>query len=1340
MAPREPMATTLSGFVEILEAAEHHVFVGGWLRISEVLLAAGPPLLRLRADDGWSASWPLRRLTARTDLPATDSLPAGLGFRLLVPCPIPDGPVTADLSLGGEVAVLGPGPQIPAPFRPRGALEPPIRAGLHGWMVDLPGRMPMLLVEDCFRVPLRLDQARPDVLLDTGEGDRPLGFRIPLETLAAAVRASDPAATLLDGAARALTLVAGRVEMAEQVLKLARSVDGRLERAGPAEISGWATELDAGEDPVEVDILLDGTRWATVPADTPRPDLSQNGVGDWLRGGVFRTVMPWLHPGEGGVPRLVVRAAHGRRELPPGPEPGSLEPLRPHRGRLLQALPEDRPTRVCVVIPADAPDAALNRCVEAVLRYTGAPARLVLAAPKARTGSLAVWTTRPGILLHGVVGRPSRLDLLIAGIALAEGEDVVLLDPGTVVGPGWLDGLRIAALAGPRTGTVTPLCSDAAAFSAPEPDAENLPPGWLTEADMARLARQASLGAFPPLPLGGGFCLYIRHACLAAIGAPDPEDHAGVETALAAFCLRAARAGFENLLDDRTLVGRAGSGAVPPDMDRLASRYPEVALAGQRLRSSAAMLAIRWRLRRALEDVHACGGTPRQRLLFVISTEAGGTPQTNRDLMEALSDRYEGWVLRCDGPTLEVARYDGGVVETWRLEQPVDPVTHRSGAYDERVADILLRHGIELVHIRHLAWHSTGLPALCRRLGIPVVLSFHDFYAVCPSVKLLDAEGQYCGGRCTTGEADCAPELWERAELPLLRGRFVHRWRAMMEEATTACDAFVTTSASAAAILQENLPSLAARGIRVIPHGRDFPCFEPPAGPPGEAEPLRILCPGHLSNAKGAALIDAIAELDSSGALEFHILGTPGAQLAAPRPNVVQHGAYARAEFQDRVRRIRPHLGAVLSIWPETYCHTLTECWAAGLPVLTTALGAQGERVAETGAGWVAETADPQALLALLLCLRGNPAAWQERSAAVEAWQCGAGGHRDTRSMAASYDLLYRELLEARRAFRAPAPSPMPRLVLAIRRRNGAAPRLAPAERNRSDRPLIFRQIEPSYPFGEVSAGRADAVFIPPGAIATVEAPELLARCRSAGLPLVIEVENADLPAWTGGPAAAALRAAVEEGAARVVAIDDTARTALAASGIAALPGGVDLPGELWLRPSNIPVAPRGEGEALRLLLLGSQPAARAMLHSVLEDLEVLGIAEAVTAEGELGPQAAALPPEEEVAVLRALARGCVLALLPDSPASGEADRHVLAAAALGLPLLRHAGAGETPGEARNGALALPGDPAAWLRAIAELVVDTPSRAAMAQQARRHAQSAIRPAGVAGITESLLMG
>jgi hypothetical protein len=41
------------------------------------------------------------------------------------------------------------------------------------------------------------------------------------------------------------------------------------------------------------------------------------------------------------------------------------------------------------------------------------------------------------------------------------------------------------------------------------------------------------------------------------------------------------------------------------------------------------------------------------------------------------------------------------------------------------------------------------------------------------------------------------------------------------------------------------------------------------------------------------------------------------------------------------------------SLWPETWCYTLTQAWQAGLNMLVFDIGTPADRVRRTGRGWV---------------------------------------------------------------------------------------------------------------------------------------------------------------------------------------------------------------------------------------------------------------------------------------------------------------------------------------------------------------------------------------------------
>lgn len=379
--------------------------------------------------------------------------------------------------------------------------------------------------------------------------------------------------------------------------------------------------------------------------------------------------------------------------------------------------------------------------------------------------------------------------------------------------------------------------------------------------------------------------------------------------------------------------------------------------------------------------------------------------------MTALSGRVECFVLHSNGSAISISFFDGEVLvelEKQVLRTPVEAFPHRSSAYDEAVAGWLVRYAIDLVHIRHIAWHGLGIADVAKVLGIPVVFSFHDFYSVCPTVKLLDESNVHCAGRCTATPGECRVELWDSENFPPLKNEAVFDWRANMRSALEKCDAFITTSEHARRLVVDSFPFLAERSFGVIPHGRDFERFGTASAPIVQHEPLRLLLLGGISIAKGGRLLEALAKLAPSENIEIHVLGTVSGDIVLPQ-HVQVHGPYLRDEVVDKIDAIRPHLGAVLSIWPETYCHTLTELWAAGVPVVGFDVGAVGERIRESGAGWLVEMSS-LSLANFLRELRRHPERQEEKVSQVIEWQRRAVRENSCRAMSDAYFDIYGQL------------------------------------------------------------------------------------------------------------------------------------------------------------------------------------------------------------------------------------------------------------------------------------------------------------------------------------------
>jgi len=1016
----------------------------------------------------------------------------------------------------------------------------------------------------------------------------------------------------------------------------------------------------------------------------------------------------------------------------------------PVPGALLERLAARAP--VTVVVPIHNAAADLAVCLDALVRNTTVPCELLLiddASTDPAVGEvLARHAGRPGVRVLrndrnlGFTGTVNRGFDETAG-------DVVLLNSDAEVGPRWLENLLLAVHADDRIATATAVSDNAGAFSVPRPGPRNPTPAWLGHDEVARLVTRTSARIAPRTPTGNGFCLYVRRAALDAVGTFDvarfPRGY-GEEND---FCMRALHAGWTHVVDDATHVAHRREASFGPEKLQLMkdgraqvdARFPDYTAKVRAFLSSPELRAVQERVDRAFAD-DAARWAARPRVLFVLHQGSGGTPQTNLDLMRALSDRYECFTLTATPDHLRLWHLDGELttIGHWPRERTWQVTDTTDADYRRIVAEILVRHDIALVHVRHLLAQPLDLPSVAAALSVPVVLSFHDFYLCCPTVHLLDENKRFCGGTCTPGAGDCAvPSGWLQ-ETPPLKHRWVKTWQAEVGAMLASVDAAVTTSVTARDVHLATYPQLADRPFPVIEHGRDLARERPVAVPPPAEGRVRILASGNLDVHKGTDFLEALAALDGGRRLEFHFLG----KVARDRLDGVgvRHGPYRREEFAARARAIRPSFAAIFSIWPETYSHTLSEAWSVGLPVLATDMGALRERVRAHGGGWLLDPADPERAYAEILRIAGDTAGWHEaagRAAAVSL--------RSTARMAEDYDALYRDVLRRRRAFaRHGAAREVVRVAAIVPTGTSGPP---PSAHIRVLRRLGHPDLAPRVLHAlagpdEVDGDRFDLLLVQRTAVAPHLVDDLLARRRQAGLPLVYELDD-DLLDVHGERTAqyGPFRDAVQ----RLLAEADlvTVSTPALAERVAGLARAVEvvpnlLDERLWLSPLAVPDRGRPADDPLRLVYVGSRTHAAdlALVRPALARLAAAGrpVELSVVGGEKPGPgQAwyrrvdipeAARSYPAFVRWLREQAPRWDAGLAPLAATRFNAcksDLKVLEYAALGLPLVasRFGPYAATVRDGETGLLA-DDDPAAWADAIARLA-DPALRASLAAAA-----------------------
>ena len=343
-------------------------------------------------------------------------------------------------------------------------------------------------------------------------------------------------------------------------------------------------------------------------------------------------------------------------------------------------------------------------------------------------------------------------------------------------------------------------------------------------------------------------------------------------------------------------------------------------------------------------------------ILYVIhSGTTGGTFNTNKDLMKNIEKKYNVFLLTAESKHLILHKFKNNSLKTIKkFSRNFDwsAKTIHDSWLTYIYYEILTEYHIDLVHIRHLIYHSFDLPQIAKKLNIPTVISFHDFYFICPNYMLLNEKNIYCKGICSNNEKNCYlpwnifDDIHFKTILPL--------WREEVKKMFEYVDIFVTTSQIVKDLFLSIYPNetvINDNNFKVIEHGRDFPKIDKKLYEvPSEEKPLKIICPANnLNKTKGLDVIKNIKKIDKDSHIEFHFLGNCTENMESLG---ISHGTYERDEFYKKVEKINPSFIGVFSIWPETFCHTITESWSCGIPVIGTNIGVIEDRIIRNNGGF----------------------------------------------------------------------------------------------------------------------------------------------------------------------------------------------------------------------------------------------------------------------------------------------------------------------------------------------------------------------------------------------------
>ena len=548
------------------------------------------------------------------------------------------------------------------------------------------------------------------------------------------------------------------------------------------------------------------------------------------------------------------------------------------------------------------------------------------------------------------------------GMMQSQDNDVLLLNSDTIVTKRWLEKIVECAYSDEAIATVNPLSNNATLCSVPNFCEENTIPEGFTIDSFADLIETISMNLYPVIPVANGFCMFVKREIIRKIGMFDAETFGRGYGEENDFCHRAEQIGYHHVMCDNTFIFHSGTSSFLSEEKKryieehdkiLKERYPDqVQIVAEHCRDNPNSAVF--------ENVKVFSGlrcNNRQNILYLVQSDfregasdnVGGTQLHVKDLTMGLRDTYNIFVAARDYNYLNVTGYIGEKEYFFKFyigEKPKFPIF-----YDKKMADlygqILEAFRIDIVHIHHTYGLTLDLYKQAHIREIPLYVTLHDYYSICPTIKMLDQNNELCIG--ADSEERCIQCLNRQQDIAVTVN-YIKNWREEYGDALKMAESIIVPSESARNIILSYYPFLTGR-ICVIEHGshtlrrikRE-----------GKNSKFHVAFLGGISPAKGSEYaFQMIKNGDTS--IEWYLFGMFGHNDLSMmnRKNFHKIGGYEREELPGLMEKYQIDLVCILPIWPETFCYTISESILCGIPVLATDIGAVGERVKTLGCGWV---------------------------------------------------------------------------------------------------------------------------------------------------------------------------------------------------------------------------------------------------------------------------------------------------------------------------------------------------------------------------------------------------
>lgn len=491
-----------------------------------------------------------------------------------------------------------------------------------------------------------------------------------------------------------------------------------------------------------------------------------------------------------------------------------------------------RTTGIDIILPVYNALEDLKLCMESILRHTDLSVdRVVLIDDKSPDEAVYPYLKsleQPGVVVLRNAQNQGFSGTVNHGLEYSD-RDVILLNTDTIVTANWVDQIVACAYSDPAIGTVTPLSNNATLCSIPNFCEENTVPYGLSIDEYAAVIERCSMKKYPRITVAVGFCMFIKREVVEKTGLFDKETFQRGYGEENDFCWRAEQLGYYHALCDDTYIYHSGTASfLSEEKKKLIAEHEQILQTRYPRQNQGNAEYVRdnpHQFLRSNVDIYAKLKNGKKNILYLLHTDfradssnnIGGTQFHVKDLAMNLRENHNVFVLARDNEAMRLTAYLAGeqISFKFRIGKRNIFMPFHDAQIAKVIREVLTAFSIDLVHVHHVSDLSFDIFSETKALGIPLVTTLHDYYYICPTVKLLENGKTYCGG---CGK-DCVSCLSDQAGYTR-QIRYLPVWQAECRRVLDLCDALITPSEAAKQVYAANYPELEDK-LKVIPHGMD---------------------------------------------------------------------------------------------------------------------------------------------------------------------------------------------------------------------------------------------------------------------------------------------------------------------------------------------------------------------------------------------------------------------------------------------------------------------------------------------------------------------------------------